>query len=498
MKANNPDLYNDIVHEISGAEGFTKEQLDAYRKEIGAEHMSDADVIEEMIADALPDVRRRVPLLRDVGKRDTGIVERLVAWVHDVMRRFHDHFFTPKGGLTNDQRRAMVRAFGNLVGSIRDADGKQIFRVANDGARITLRDGKALPVVKYSQTDKSMKWIAEHPFTYDDSQSMDENIARAERLSKEYIDTFGTTDQINTPARQKLRREMADKLYGDGAAKKEGKVWLVLGVPASGKSTFSDPLVEREGALLIDSDEAKKMLPEFSNGLLAGAVHEESAAIADAAIKRAVVNRDNLVLPLVGKTMSNLQEKIGGLKEAGYEVNLIYVDLPVEKAIERTKARFRHTGRLVPPDYLRKVGLKPRENYDKLKVTKEVDSYEAWDNNVNKGDNPIPLEQGTRESKQTEGQAGVGGRRQHARYVHGGNRLGDSGTQSDGLAVNENRSDNQDGFSMPKLYCTQGCGHTERRGGVKPWQNTVPMKMVSGNVNPFSWTDPDAGNCHCV
>ena len=150
MKANNPDLYNDIVHEISGAEGFTKEQLDAYRKEIGAEHMSDADVIEEMIADALPDVRRRVPLLRDVGKRDTGIVERLVAWVHDVMRRFHDHFFTPKGGLTNDQRRAMVRAFGNLVGSIRDADGKQIFRVANDGARITLRDGKALPAVKYS------------------------------------------------------------------------------------------------------------------------------------------------------------------------------------------------------------------------------------------------------------------------------------------------------------------------------------------------------------
>ena len=155
MKANNPDLYNDIVHEISGAEGFTKEQLDAYRKEIGAEHMSDADVIEEMIADALPDVRRRVPLLRDVGKCDTGIVERLVAWVHDVMRRFHDHFFTPKGGLTNDQRRAMVRAFGNLVGSIRDADGKQIFRVANDGARITLRDGKPLPAVKYSLDNKA-------------------------------------------------------------------------------------------------------------------------------------------------------------------------------------------------------------------------------------------------------------------------------------------------------------------------------------------------------
>ena len=450
MKANNPDLYNDIVHEISGAEGFTKEQLDAYRKEIGAEHMSDADVIEEMIADALPDVRRRVPLLRDVGKRDTGIVERLVAWVHDVMRRFHDHFFTPKGGLTNDQRRAMVRAFGNLVGSIRDADGKQIFRVANDGARITLRDGKPLPAVKYSQTDKSMKWIAEHPFTYDDAQSMDENIARAERLSKEYIDTFGTTDQINTPARQKLRREIADKLYGDGAAKKEGKVWLVLGVPASGKSTFSDPLVEREGALLIDSDEAKKMLPEFSNGLLAGAVHEESANIAETVFSRAMANNDNMVLPLVGKTMPKLQEKIDKLKEAGYKVNLIYVDLPVEKAIERTKARFRHTGRLVPPDYLRKVGLKTRENYDKLKVTKEVDSYEAWDSDVARGSHPRLIES-TARPEQKASTSGMGGRGQHTRSLDEGGGRGNSGEESRRSSLNNNRSDNQDGFSMPKF-----------------------------------------------
>ena len=476
MKANNPDLYNDIVHEISGAEGFTKEQLDAYRKEIGAEHMSDADVIEEMIADALPDVRRRVPLLRDVGKRDTGIVERLVAWVHDVMRRFHDHFFTPKGGLTNDQRRAMVRAFGNLVGSIRDADGKQIFRVANDGARITLRDGKPLPAVKYSQTDKSMKWIAEHPFTYDDAQSMDDNIARAERLSKEYIDTFGTTDQINTSARQSLRREIADKLYGDGAAKKEGKVWLVLGVPASGKSTFSDPLVEREGALLIDSDEAKKMLPEFSNGLLAGAVHEESANIAETVFSRAMANNDNMVLPLVGKTMPKLQEKIDKLKEAGYKVNLIYVDLPVEKAIERTKARFRHTERLVPPDYLRKVGLKPRENYDKLKVTKEVDSYEAWDSDVARGSHPRLIES-TARPEQKASTSGMGGRGQHARSLDEGGGRGNSGEESRRSSLNNNRSDNQDGFSMPKFSArTNGesrVGNFRRmmdalKSGVKP------------------------------
>ena len=150
MKANNPDIYDDIVEAISGAEGFTKEQLDAYRKEIGAPDMSDADVIEEMIADALPDVKRRVPLLRNIGKRDTGLVQRVVAWIRDVMRRFHDHFHTPKGGLTSAQCVAMTRAFGNLVGSIRDAEGKAIFRIENEGARITLRNGKPLPAVKFS------------------------------------------------------------------------------------------------------------------------------------------------------------------------------------------------------------------------------------------------------------------------------------------------------------------------------------------------------------
>ena len=29
--------------------------------------------------------------------------------------------------------------------------------------------------------------------------------------------------------------------------------------------------------------------------------------------------------------------------------------------------------------------MKPKKNYDKLKVTKEVDSYEAWDSDVARG-----------------------------------------------------------------------------------------------------------------
>lgn len=53
-------------------------------------------------------------------------------------------------------------------------------------------------------------------------------------------------------------------------------------------------------------------------------------------------------------------------------------------------------------------------------------------------------------------------------------------------------------YARIDIYCTQGCGHAERRDGVKPWQSTVPMKMIPGKANPFSCTDPEAGNCRCV
>lgn len=471
MKANNPDIYSDLVQEIRGAEGFTKTQLDAYRREIGAPNMSNADVIEEMLADALPDVKRRIPLLRDIGKRDTGLIQRLVAWIHSVMRRFHDHFYTPKGGLTSLQRRAMVRAFGNLVLSIRDAEGKPIFRVGYEGARIILHDKSPLPDVKYSQSNKAMRWIAEHPFKYDESRTMDENIQRAERLAQEYLDTFGTTDQIDTPARQQLRKQIADKLYGKGAKKKEGKVWLVLGMPASGKSTISDPIMEREGALLIDSDEAKKMLPEFSNGLLAGAVHEESSDIATNVMERAITNHDNIVWPLVGKTRSSIDEKVQRFKEAGYEVNLVYVDLPIEKAIERTKARFRHTGRLVPPRYLQSVGLKPRENYDKIKIEEGVDSYEAWNNDVARGELPIRTEYGsihTEKARENQPHTRGMGRRGHSavyRRQDVGAHRGKAQTDTNDTVNNTtNRSDHRGGFSMPKFSANT---QEDRKGNFK-------------------------------
>ena len=296
--------------------------------------------------------------------------------------------------------------------------------------------------------DRHMDWIAAHPFKYDDSLSMEENIQRAEWLAREYHDRFGTTDQINSHERQELRKRLVAELYGNGAKRKESKVFLVVGLPASGKSSaVAEPLAQANGALVIDSDMAKEKLPEFNNGLLAGAVHGESSAIADLVRDYAVTQNDNIVLPLVGKTEEKLRDTIRMFRAKGYEVSLHYVGLPVEKSVERAKNRFRETGRLVAPEYVRSVGLQPKTNYDKIKVEKEVDSYGEWDNDVAQGENARLLE--TR-PEGLHASDWLGGRGEPSLHIDGvsGEREAQKAETRDHPPRKINRSDNQGGFSM--------------------------------------------------
>lgn len=206
-----------------------------------------------------------------------------------------------------------------------------------------------------------------------------------------------STHLINTPERQALRQEIVDNLYGTGAANKNKQAYIIMGPPAAGKSSaLSDPIAKDTGSLIIDSDMAKELLPEFNDGKFAGAVHNESNDIKDMVLYRAFKNDDNIVLPVVGRTIESVKGIRDALKANGYNVHLRLVDLPIEKAAERAVKRFEHTGRFVDPDYiLNKVGLRPKQNYDILKNEGGFDSYEAYSNDVSKGLPPILMGRNT-------------------------------------------------------------------------------------------------------
>lgn len=143
MKRNNEPLFDKMVEHIKGKAAFTKNQLDNYRAAIGRPDMDDATTIEEMMADAFPEVRQRVPFFRDLAKENTSLYKRLVAFVKRVMDDIVSRFnasYTKGNGLTVKQANIMRDKFCDMVRDLRDGNGNYIFKV-KDGV-ITDRDGR--------------------------------------------------------------------------------------------------------------------------------------------------------------------------------------------------------------------------------------------------------------------------------------------------------------------------------------------------------------------
>ena len=206
------------------------------------------------------------------------------------------------------------------------------------------------------------------------------------------------TDNIKTPERQALRRDIAQKLYNGGSAQKGRQLFIVMGLPGSGKSSAVVKNLKAEvGDLVeVDADEAKTFLPEFNGGKNADMVHAESGLIAEYFLLRDLcfANGDNVVFPTVGKNAQKLEHLILESKSHGYSVYLYNVRIPVAESAYRALRRFVETGRFVPPDYIVDgVGTKPDETFAILKNRKDlIDGYADLSNDVPFGSRPQTLE----------------------------------------------------------------------------------------------------------
>jgi adenylate kinase family enzyme len=142
--------------------------------------------------------------------------------------------------------------------------------------------------------------------------------------------------------------------------KKENKAFLIIGLPASGKSHITNTISENYGAIIIDSDLAKRKLPEYrllENG--ATLVHDESDFIVNgfgatnpenvmSLYERALAENYSMVIPKVGQNLSKLVVFVEALTQKGYEINLILTSLRREDATLRAIDRLDKSGRYVP------------------------------------------------------------------------------------------------------------------------------------------------------
>lgn len=206
------------------------------------------------------------------------------------------------------------------------------------------------------------------------------------------------------PELEKRLRGMADqvldRLHKDPNIKYDHKAVIFMGGPSSGKSSAGMKLYDAAKGgeyAVIDSDDIKPMFEEFGKGEGAGAVHLASAYTAKKMVlPDAAAEGMNLALPIVGKSDNALNYHLDLLKNAGYDVSVVDVSLPTDKAASRNFGRMMETNRNVEDTYVRnKVDQKPAEVYRRMVENvkagkdKRVSGYAKISNDVKRGEPQI-------------------------------------------------------------------------------------------------------------
>jgi predicted kinase len=184
---------------------------------------------------------------------------------------------------------------------------------------------------------------------------------KIESSKKAYVNTsakegYGTADYwANRKFVDKTvgYKDFIKKVYGEGAPKKNKEIYIVMGPSSAGKSSsLVDKLVPETGSYLADSDEIKKLLPEFTDGYNAGGVHKESSDINQRIMKIALARGDNIVYPTTGREPAKLAKEIERAEKYGYTPKVYLVTADREVLLMRNLGRMLSTNRVVDSDLL--------------------------------------------------------------------------------------------------------------------------------------------------
>jgi hypothetical protein len=175
-------------------------------------------------------------------------------------------------------------------------------------------------------------------------------------------------------------REKAES-YSNNPVPNNRQAYIVLGPPASGKSFFAEEIARNYDLAIVDSDDVKKILPEYKGGVGANATHTEASLLANTVRENFMAEGKNILLPRIGGLAKRkaIQNTIKDLQDNGYSVKTVLVDVDYKTALGRMYQRFAKTGRLVPPIYLEETKNTPIDTFHRVKYV--TDGYAWIDNN---------------------------------------------------------------------------------------------------------------------
>jgi hypothetical protein len=245
--------------------------------------------------------------------------------------------------------------------------------------------------------------------TYDkDEYRSDGYVTEDERwaLRKQIVEELLTKERLSDDDKISL---------GNGGAlpqtglKSENQAYIIIGLPASGKSGIADTISDNTSSLIIDSDYAKRKIPEYySYKYGATLVNKESNRIVTRFTDKplrfvdikplteiCLLNKHNVVVPKIGNNIVDLVNLSNGYRQFGYNTHLVLVNLDRRKATIRAIGRYIDKGRYVPLTLIFDVfGNDPILNYYKLKnhLPNSFDSFGMITTDVEKGQKPLCVE----------------------------------------------------------------------------------------------------------
>lgn len=267
----------------------------------------------------------------------------------------------------------------SLTGQQVSPEYANAIRKLESGVGITSEEYNAIPEVVDAK--KRVKNAGKETF-------LDKSPER-EALRSQWLDDL----EANSGSAIRQTVDGKEKTVYNGTVRKDRRADIIFGLPSSGKSSaVVDPISYKYKSRLIDSDEAKKLIPEFDHGWGAGRVHEESSDLADRLLARSVAKGENIVIPKVGGKYESIDKLISKFRNEGYEVYLHFNDLDPNKAAARNLRRFASQGRFLDLDTTSfKYGNEPSNIFEKLVREGKADGYTRVSNDVRMGEYPVQL-----------------------------------------------------------------------------------------------------------
>ena len=411
--------------QVDNLDALIAEKTDVYKRYIVqergmAQELADAIVTEDYVREEIAaDWMGEVFANQNTLERLAGIEPKLVTKALRALAKIRTHGETGilNGGKTLTEATRRVNGLEQRLKSAleRAERSSRAPAPARPNPESIDTSGKTA----YNRTaENATEAVTQKPKASPELQSVIDRLNAGEDVSREEIDRIPevaavralpkmNTADIQTPERQKLRSEVLEQLYQRGSYSsethdytgeiaQERRADIVIGAPAAGKSSvLVDPLSEQHKSRVIDSDDAKKLLPEYDEGKGAGNVHRESSMIRNDLLARAVENGDNLVWPTVGDKLDKLLRDIQNFRDNGYSVYLHLNELSASKATGRALGRYLSEGRFVDPEVVLKVGDKPTQNYNYIRQQEGlIDGYSHYSNDVPRGEKPILYEAG--------------------------------------------------------------------------------------------------------